>query len=141
MAILINGREYDWGDISLNVGGEEIKGFTAISYKETQAKEYLYSKGRHPHSIQRGNKSFTGKLTFTQSEVIELKKKAAGLSLLAVQVDIIIAYESEDVPGQIMLDTIHGVEFTNLEMSMTQANKSMAIPIDFMALGITSIMN
>jgi hypothetical protein len=132
---LINGREYEWGDICLNAGGLEIKGFRNVSYKESQEKDFLHAKGRKPHSIQRGNKTYTGSLTFTQSEIMALKTAAGTLSLLDVQVDLIVAYVPEN-SSKITVDTILGVEFTDLEKKMAQGDKFMEIELPFLALDI-----
>lgn len=135
---LINGREYEWGDICLNVGGVEIKGFRNVSYKESQEKDFLHAKGRKPRSIQRGNKTYTGSLTFTQSEVQALKAAAGTLSLLDVQVDIVVAYVPEN-SSKITTDTIIGVEFTDLEKKMAQGDKFMEIELPFLALDILTV--
>jgi hypothetical protein len=132
---LINGREYEWADICLNVGGVEIKGFHNVSYKESMEKEERYGKGRKPHGIQRGNSKYTGSITLTQSEIMALKVAAGTRSLLDVRVDIIIAYVPDD-SVKITVDTIIGVEFTDLEKKLAQGEKYMEIELPFMALDI-----
>lgn len=132
---LINGREYEWADISLNVGGFDIKGFRNVSYKESQEKEPLHAKGNKPRSIQRGNKTYTGSLTFTQSEIIALKTAAGSLSLLDIKVDIIVAYTPEN-SAKIRVVTILGAEFTDIEEKMAQGDKFMEIELPFVALDI-----
>lgn len=132
---LINGREYEWADISLNVGGIEIKGFRNVNYKESQEKEPLHAKGNKPRSIQRGNKTYTGSLTFTQSEVIALKTAAGSLSLLDIKVDIIVAYTPEN-SAKIRVVTILGAEFTDIEEKMAQGDKFMEIELPFVALDV-----
>lgn len=129
---LINGREYEWADIRLNVGGIEIGGFRNVSYKESQEKDFLHAKGRNPRSIQRGNKSYTGSLTFTQSEIIAIER-ATGKSILDLKVDIIIAYVPEDSP-KIRKVTLKGAEFTDVEEKMAQGDKFMEIELPFLAL-------
>lgn len=135
---LINGREYEWADICLNVGGVEIKGFRNINYKESQEKEPLHAKGNKPRSIQRGNKTYTGSLTFTQSEVIALKAAAGSLSLLDIKVDIIVAFVPEN-SAKIRVVSILGAEFTDIEEKMTQGDKFMEIELPFLALDIITI--
>lgn len=132
---LINGREYEWADICLNVGGVEISGFRGVSYKESQEKEPLHAKGNKPRSIQRGNKTFSGSLTFTQSEVLALKAAAGSLSLLDISTDIVIAYTPEN-SEKITVVTIRGAEFTDIEEKMSQGDKYMDIELPFVALGI-----
>lgn len=134
---LINGREYEWADISLNVGGVDIKGFRNISYKESQEKEHLHAKGNKPRSIQRGNKTYSGSLTFTQSEIRAMKSAAGSLSLLDINVDIIVAYVP-DGSDKIQVVTIRGAEFTDVEEKMAQGDKFMEIELPFLALDIIS---
>lgn len=132
---LINGREYEWADICLNIGGVEIKGFRGVSYKEAMEKEGRYAKGRKAHGIQRGNVTVTGSLTLTQSEIQALKSAAGTTSLLNVQVDIVVAYIPDD-SAKITVDTIMGVEFTEYEKKMAQGDKFMEIELPFVALDI-----
>lgn len=132
---LINGREYEWADIALNVGGIDIKGFRNVNYKESQEKEAYYGKGNKPRSIQRGNKNYTGSLTFSQSEIIALKAAAGSLSLLDIKVDIIVAYVPEN-SAKIRVVTILGAEFTDIEEKMAQGDKFMEIELPFVALDI-----
>lgn len=134
---LINGREYEWGDIHLNVGGIEIGGFRNVNYKESQEKDFLHAKGRNPRSIQRGNKSNTGSLTFTQSEIIAIER-ATGKSILDITVDIVIAYVPED-STKIRTVVCKAAEFTDVEEKMAQGDKFMAIELPFLALRITKI--
>lgn len=132
---LINGREYEWADTCLNIGGIEIKGFRKITYKEAMEKEALHAKGRKPRSIQRGNLSYTGSITLTQSEIRTLKAAAGSRSLLNVKTDIIVAYVPDDSP-LIEVDTIIGVEFTDLEKGLSQGDKFMEVELPFLALDI-----
>ena len=63
MATIINGRQYEWADISIILGGRMVIGARGISYKESQEKELLYGKGNKPLSIQKGNIKYEGSLT------------------------------------------------------------------------------
>ena len=132
---LINGREYEWADTCLNIGGIEIKGFRKVNYKESMEKEALHAKGRKPRSIQRGNLSYTGSITLTQSEIRTLKAAAGSRSLLNVKTDIIVAYVPDD-SALIEVDTIIGVEFTDLEKGLSQGDKFMEVELPFLALDI-----
>ncbi|MBF0576603.1 hypothetical protein [Dysgonomonas sp. GY617] len=134
---LINGREYEWGDIRLNVGGIEIEGFRNVSYKPSQEKDFLHAKGRNPRSIQRGNKTYTGSLTFTQSELIAIER-STGKSILDLKVDIIVAYVPDD-SNVICTEVVKGAEFTDAERKMAQGDKFMEIELPFLALGLVTL--
>lgn len=136
----INGREYEWADISVIVGGVSIAGFRAVSYKREREKEAMFAKGRKAHSIQSGNESVTGSITFTQSQ-LEALEVAVGGNLLTAKVDIVVAYGAElnatsVASAAISTDIIVGAEFTEYEKGMSQGDKFMEIPMPFLALDI-----
>ena len=136
----INGREYEWADISLRVGGIPIVGFRAVSYKRSREKEAMYAKGRDPHSIQSGNNAVEGSITFTQSQLEALELATRG-NLLDAKVNIIVSYGAELNPASvasavISTDTIVGAEFTEYEKGMSQGDKFMEIAMPFVALRI-----
>jgi len=134
----INGREYEWADISIVIGGVPIVGFRKISYKREREKEALFAKGRKAISIQAGNEKVTGSLTFTQSQM-EALEVATGGNVLTAKVDIIVSYgaEADDISpasSVISTDVIQGAEFTEYEKGMSQGDKFMEIAMPFLAL-------
>lgn len=136
----INGREYEWADISLVVGGVPLSGFRKVSYKRAREKEPLFAKGRKAHSIQSGNETVTGSITFTQSTLEALELETGG-NILEAKVDVIISYgaelNAESVASTaISTDVIKGVEFTEYEKGMSQGDKFMEIAMPFLALDI-----
>lgn len=136
----INGREYEWADISIIVGGVPIVGFRAISYMRQHEKEAMFAKGRYAHSIQSGNESVTGSITLTQSQ-FEALEAAAGGNLLEAKMDIVVSYGAElnaasIVSAAISTDIIVSAEFTEYEKGMTQGDKFMEIEMPFLALKI-----
>lgn len=60
---MFTSREYEFADITVYLGKRDVIGLRAIEYKEAQEKEALYGKGNKPVSIQKGNKSYDGKIT------------------------------------------------------------------------------
>jgi len=140
---LINGREYEWADISLVVGGLPIAGFRAASYKREREKEAMFAKGRKAHSIQSGNEAVTGSLTFTQSQ-LEALELAAGGNILDAKMDIVVSYGAElnaasIANAAISTDIIIGCEFTEYEKGMAQNDKFMEIVMPFLALDIKNV--
>jgi len=135
----INGREYEWADISIIIGGMPIIGFTAISYKKGVEKEVLFAKGRKGHTIQRKNETVEGSITFTQTQLEMLR--AASLpfgGILYARFDIVVSYGAEtpqQVP-KVQTDTIKGAEFTEYEKGMNQGDGSMEIAMPFLALDL-----
>lgn len=139
----INGREYEWADISVVAGGVPIAGFRAVSYKREREKEAMFAKGRKAHSIQSGNESVTGSITFTQSQ-LEALEVATGGNLLTAKLDIVVSYGAElnassAASAVISTDIIVGAEFTEYEKGMSQGDKFMEIEMPFLALDIKNV--
>jgi hypothetical protein len=136
----INGREYEWADISVVIGGIPIAGFRAVSYTRSREKEAVFGKGRKAHSIQSGNETVTGSITFTQSQLTALEL-ATGGNILTAKVDIIVSYgaemNAESVASAVIsTDIIVGAEFTEYAQGMSQNDKFMEIEMPFLALDI-----
>jgi len=139
----INGREYEWADISLIIGGVSIVGFRAVSYNRSREKEAMFAKGRKAHSIQSGNETVTGSITFTQSQ-LEALELATGGNILTAKVDIVVSYGAElnvtsVVSAAISTDIIVGAEFTEYKKEMAQNDKFMEIAMPFLALDIKNV--
>ncbi|NJM13970.1 MAG: hypothetical protein HC896_00045 [Bacteroidales bacterium] len=125
-AIEINGKEYSWGNIDVIMGGRPVLSLRKISYKASQEKEPLYGRGNDPIGTQKGNKKYGGDLGVGQSELEALARAAGeGASILDLPpFDINVAYiADEGLP--IIVDQIKNVEFTDIEKSMKQGDKSM----------------
>ena len=141
--VQINGREYEWADISIVFGGVPIAGFREIKYKRNREKEALFAKGRKAISIQSGNESVTGSVKFTQSQM-EALELATGGNILTAKVDIVVSYGAETntvsavsvASAAISTDVIVGAEFTEYEKGMSQGDKFMEIEMPFLALDI-----
>jgi hypothetical protein len=135
---LINGREYEFADLALLLGGVDITGFRGISYTEKIDKEPLYGKGRYAHSIQRGNYSVEGSIKILQSEYETLIAGSPRRSVLDLVVDAVVSYggNMEEGAGTITNDVITGMQFTEAPKSLDQGDKFMEIELPFIALRI-----
>lgn len=137
---IINGRQYEWADISLILGGRDVTGIRGIKYKESQEKEALYGKGNKPLSIQKGNRAYEGEITLTQSELETLKlfaKQQTGRSsILGLNLNAVVCYGNPFKGDAMITDRLFGIQFTEEEKSMTQGDKSMEISLPFICLDI-----
>lgn len=131
---MFNSREYEWADVSLVVGGKLISGARGIKYSEKQEKELLYGKGNLPLSIQKGNISYEGELTVTQSELETMTASAKGKSILNLQLDIIISYGNPSNGDMLVTDVLQGAQFTEDSKELKQGDKSMEISLPFIFL-------
>ena len=127
-------REYEWSDITLIVDGRDVKGFRGIKYTEKQEKEALYAKGNKAHSIQRGNISYEGELTMTQSEYELLRMSMGGSILNGRVLQITVAYGNPSKGDLMITDTLLHVEFTEDSTEWKQGDKfqEKSLPIIFM---------
>jgi hypothetical protein len=138
--MIINGRQYEWADISLILGGRLVTGARGISYKESQEKELLYGKGNRPMSIQKGNKKYEGSVTLLQSEVETLKELGRSIvgraSILDLNLNAVVRY-GDPSKGDVMLtDQLFNIQFTEVEKSMKQGDKNMEVTLPFICTDI-----
>lgn len=127
----INGREYEFADVSVIGAGRDIIGLKGIEYTESQEKEASYGKGNKPTSIQHGNKSYSGTLTVKQSEVEGLEDMSPTGSILDISINIAVCYGSLAKGEPMRTDKLYGVEFTEVPKSMKQGDKEQEIALPF----------
>lgn len=135
---MANSREYEWNDISLNIGGRNIIGFRGISCNDEQEQEVLYAKGNHGHSVQRGNVAISGTVTLLQSEVMALRATNGGSLKNIRNATIVWTYgnPSEGIP--VRTKTITGVSISADNESWSQNDKYQEIEIPYVALKVTN---
>lgn len=137
---MINGRQYEFADLSLVLGGRDVCGFRGIKYSEKQEKEALYGKGNKPLSIQKGNVSYEGELSLTQSELETLKALAGAQtrrsSILGLNLNAVVVY-GNPAKGDVMItDRLYGIQFTEDAKEMKQGDKFMEVTLPFICTEI-----
>ncbi len=137
---IINGRQYEFADISVVMGGRDVVGLLGIKYTSKQDKEALYGKGNKPLSIQKGNKSYDGELTILQSELETLKLlgKATGkrATVLDLNLTIVVCYGDPTKGDPMIVDKLFGVQFTEEAKGLDQGDKNMKITLPFICIDI-----
>ena len=137
---IINGRQYEWADISLILGCRDVTGIRGIKYKEKQEKELMYGKGNQPLSIQKGNKSYEGEITVTQSELETLKllarQQTLRSSILGLNLNAVVCYGNPLKGDAMITDRLYGIQFTEEEKSMSQGDNNMEITLPFICTDI-----
>ena len=134
---MFNSREYEWSDVQVVLANRNVSGLRGISYSSSQEKEALYAKGNKPHSIQRGNVSYSGSIRLLQSE-LEALQAAAGGSVLDITTDVVVSYGDPSKGDVIRTDLIRGVEFTEEPKSINQNDKFMEIELSFIAIDVVN---
>lgn len=135
---MFNSREYEWSDVNVVAAGRPVKGIRGVKYSSKQEKEVLHAKGNKPHSIQRGNKTYDGELTVTQSEY-EALRAAGGGDILDISIDIVVAYGNPSKGDVITTDLLMGVEFTEDNTEWKQGDKFQEKSLPFIFLDKKSV--
>jgi len=134
---IINGRQYEFADLTLILGGRDVTGFRGAEYGPAQEKELFYGKGNQPQSIQKGNVSYAGTLTVSQSELETLKLLGKG-SILGLNLNAVLCY-GNPANGDVMItDKLFGIQFTEQKKSIKQGDKFMDVQLPFIYLKETS---
>lgn len=135
---MFNSREYEWSDVNVVAAGRPVTGIMGVKYSSKQEKEVLHAKGNKPHSIQRGNKTYDGELTVTQSEY-EALRAAGGGDILDISIDIVVAYGNPSKGDVITTDLLMGVEFTEDNTEWKQGDKFQEKSLPFIFLDKKSV--
>lgn len=127
---LINGHEYCWADIVVNIYGTQITGITGIDYSDDQEVVDVYGAGRYPVSRSKGRITCTGKLSLLASEVNAITKKTPNGRLQDLPpFDIIVSYIPDD-GGVVVTDKIRNCQFKKNERSWSEGDTSKSVDLD-----------
>lgn len=132
---MFDSRQFEFADMTLELGGRDVTGFRGIKYSTKHEKELLYAKGNLPQSIQKGNISFEGEITLLQSELETLRALGAG-SVLSLRLDATVAYGNPANGDTLIIDKVRGLEFTEDGKEMKQGDKNMEVTLPFICLRI-----
>ena len=126
---LINGREYGWADIAVNVSGAPILGIRAVKYEEEQEKENIYGAGRNPVARGYGRVKTTGSITLLSATVIAMQAAAPGMKLHNIApFPIVVAYLPET--GPIVKHTLKNCEFKKTTFDWKEGDMSKDIELE-----------
>jgi len=136
---MFNSREYEWADITVVLGGQDLTGIRAVKVKRKRETEEVYGKGREPRAIQSGNSSYEGEIEILQSDFNAIED-AAGGNILNVNLDILVCYGNPNNGDVIRTKKISGVRFGEVENAAKQGDKFMPVTLPFKALGMQNIL-
>lgn len=129
---LINGKAYSWSSVTVQIFGSEIKGISAINYKESQKKENQYGIGSQPTSRMHGNVEYTGSITFEMKEIERIRDaiQSPKKSLLSIPMfPVTVTFEDN---YKVVTHVLQNCEFTEdgNDLKNNEA-ANMTIPIIF----------
>ncbi len=136
MTPLINGTNYAWGDVIVNLTGVPLSGIKSINYSEEQDMEDMYGAGNYPVSRGYGRIKATGDLNLKSEEVESLAKAAPGGRLQAISpFDINVVFLGA---GNVMrTHRLHNCQFKNNARSMNEGDLGFDIKLDLIISHIT----
>nr|DAJ30009.1 MAG TPA: putative XkdM-like protein [Caudoviricetes sp.] len=126
---LINGREYGWADIIVNIGGVPVTGIRAIKYEEEMEKEDVYGAGRHPVSRGYGRIKTTASITLLSGTVLALKSRAPKGQLFRIAAfPITVCYQPE--AGPLVTHVLKNCEFKKNAFDWKEGDMSKEIELE-----------
>jgi hypothetical protein len=134
-------KEIAWIDMKLYLEGKKIAKITNVKYAKKKAKEALHAEGDEPHSIQSGNVDYTGEVEVYKSAIDQMNDaaQAAGFNDITDLSDLTIVVEYKAGKNRsLRMDTLTGVEFTEVERGLAQGDKSMKVKLPFLFLGLVN---
>ena len=135
MSIRVNGKAYDWGDVSLQIPGLAME-VQEISYDDELEKELVYGMGSMPRGYGRGNYKPTGKVSVLRDDYDALVDycKRIGKPLYEVEFPkVIVSYANAG--DRTRQDVLNKVSFSKLSHKDAQGDKSLKVDIDLMIAG------
>ncbi|MGL4560816.1 MAG: hypothetical protein ACRCVW_00060 [Brevinema sp.] len=140
MSALVNGKFFDWGDITISLLPLTPVVFSVkeINYQEEVETEIIYGKGKAPIGFGKGNWKAQGSISLLKNEFEALALIAPNgilnLDPRLVTINILYANSFEGtIPAT--TETLTGVRFTKISDKASQNEKSLTTSLDFTILG------
>lgn len=135
---LVNGNKYGWASISLGLDGDDIDGFTAISYKASQTPGKVRAKGHRKKGRTKGESDSDGSFTLLKASADRLIKKL-GPGFMTGKKDFPVTVQYSDTgESEIITDELFEVRVTDVEnnpaMGSEPATTTFTIDIGWMLL-------
>jgi hypothetical protein len=134
---LINGREYGWGDIIINLGGSPVTGIRGIKYGQAQEKEDVYGAGRNAVSRGYGRISYTASITLLAGTVFALQASAPKGQLHRIRpFPITVIYQPD--AGPMVTVVLKNAEFKGMELSWAEGDLYKEVELELIISEIVS---
>lgn len=134
---LINGKCYDWNDVTINVSGMENIEITSISYGDKQDHEGIYGKRGNYRGYGTGNKSNTVSIEMSREDFDEfcrvIQKNGVKDFYKYIISKITVSYA--DGNGKTSTDVLTNVKLGSRDTNPKQGEKSITMKMDGVAYG------
>lgn len=132
---VVNGKVYDWGDISVKLPDFELE-VQEISYNDELEKEASYGKGQKPRGYGEGNYKADGKMSLLKDDFDDLvdycKKKNIPLYKLVIP-KIVVSYANDT--QRTKTDVLNMATITKTNHKNGQGDKSLKVDLDLLIIG------
>lgn len=119
---MINGKRYDWEDITVVLPTGIAVYITDISYSDSQAATARYGKGGIPKGYGRGNYEASGSMTIDLEEWEKLKLALLPSIYDHIPFNITVSYAETMVP--VVTDILPQVKITKVDTSNSQGSEN-----------------
>lgn len=125
---LINGRAYDFTQITVSLLGVPLAGVKTLNYTEEQEKTNNFGTGNRPVSRGKGPIDASGSIELSKNEVEAIRDAAPSGSLLQIEpFDITVVFGNPQKP---VVHVLKNVEFLNDGVETTQGDTDIARTFD-----------
>lgn len=126
---LINGRAYDFANITLSILGVPLPGIGSISYSEEQTKENNFGTGNYAVSRGRGAVNASGSIDIPMEDVEKLRNAVPTRRLLDIPVfDIVVVFGN--IGNTPRIHVLKNCEFTTDGMEASQGDTQLVRSFD-----------
>jgi hypothetical protein len=132
---LINGTNYDWGQVTVILFGIPVIGITKIDYKRKQKKDNNYGIGYEPISRGYGQIEYDASIEIYQDELKRIIASAPNQDLLSIPpFDIQVIFQTKGL--LLARDTLKMCEFTEDSVSASSGDTKLTVNLPLILAGI-----
>jgi hypothetical protein len=126
---LINGVEYGWGSVVVNIAGVPEIGVTAIEFADKQVMENIYAAGQQPVGRGYGKIESTASITLLKSSVESIRAASATGRLQDIApFDIVVCFANNGNP-RIIKHVVKNCQFTEEAFNGKLDDTKFEIPL------------
>ena len=131
MSAIVNGQEYSFSDVLINLFGRVVEGLLSINYTVNREHKNVKGRGARNMAMARGQKSYEGSIGRTQSEVEAIQrglKKGQDLTDIP-PFPITVTYAPEG--GVLTTDILENCRFNSVPkgFGVEDANMEIELPL------------
>jgi len=136
MAVLVNGVNYSWGNITVVLFGVPLVGILGIDYKSKQAKTNNYGQGNEPVSRGYGMKEYDGTIEIYTDTLKAIIAQAPGRDITKIPpFNIPVTFGGEGVATT--KDVLLACEFLEDPFSAKSGDTKLTVTIPLIIGGIS----